>query len=197
MRRTASQILNGLEMRVASLEEDSALERLRQMAEGRLTSAKVTLRKNQKKVRIETPFATCFLSLENDSYKVRVKYKSVKSDSLDLLESLGKLNKIVEGNGGVMVGLQPLAKLKGTEGDSMDSHGMFVYLLKQKYGRNVGYSNHMLTANLGYVTFSFSFLENDEVYAVPKGMSLMYHDSASQAVSAVEKVLSAVASIYR
>lgn len=195
MSRTASHILNDLELRIASLEEDSVLESLRQMLEGRLTSAKVTLRKRQKKVGVETPFATCFLSLENGSYKVRVKYRSMRSDALDLLESLGKLNKTVEANGGVMIGLQPLAKLKGTEGGTMGSHGMFVYLLKQKYGRNVGYFNHNLTANLGYVTFSFSFLENDEVYAVPKGMSVMYLDTASQAVSAVEKILSAVARV--
>lgn len=196
MNRTATEILNDLEIRVASLEEDSALESLRQMAESSLPFAKVSLRKRQKKVGIETPFATCFLSLEGDSYKVRVKYSSVKSsDALDLLESLEGLNKTIESNGGVRVALRPLGKLKGSEGSSMDSFGLFVYLLKQRYGRDVGYSNYQLTVNLGYVTYSFSYLENDEVYAIPKGLSVMYLDSASEAISAVEKVLSLVARI--
>lgn len=191
MRRTASEILYDLEIRIASLEEESALESLRQMAEGWFKgSVKVSVR--QKKVRIEASFATFFLSLEGTSYKVRVKFTPVQaSNALDLLESLEELNDTLKNNGAVKVGLSPLGKLKGTEGSSMDNMGVFINLLKQRYGRNVGYNNYRVTANLGYVTYSFAEIENGGLYAIPQGLGVMFCDTESDALSAVESVLKA------
>jgi hypothetical protein len=200
MRKTASEILYDLEVRVASLEEDSALESLRQMAEDRMSryqGSKVTLRKGQKKVGIRTPFATFFIRLEGDSYRVSVDFTSVQaSNALALLEGIEELNDTIKNNGGVKIGLLPLGKLKGTEGSSMDNIGVFINLLKQRYGRNVGYSNYRLTANLGYMTYSFASIENDGLYAIPQGLGIMLCDNAPEAIYAVESVLKATVKLY-
>lgn len=196
MRRTASEVLQSLEVRVARLERlgGATLDGIEGILKASLNGVKVRQVRNPRpRISLTSPYWKATVKVEGGSYVITFWGKSpIKTEEpLKSLKGLEKLDAFLASHGGLvempLKGLQEVTPLAPDNG--VNAWSIFKSILSSKYGRDVGADlQHDLGLRLEAVGVSFRpSNDGSVVYVQPRAFGRVRGVSSGGGVVSVVK----------